>query len=185
VSRLPLDVRALLPEVDLIADEDLRARVIEVWESLWEESAFVRPEDVPISPEVPYPHVPHNRAVVGMAISIADILERFHGVSVDRDVLVAAGLLQDVSKLVEMAPGDDGGVVETEIGALFPHAFWASHTALEHGLPAAVAEIVLNHTPQSAQFPRTLEGKILWYADQIDVIAVFRDRWEKRVSIIR
>jgi hypothetical protein len=184
MSRPPLDVHALLPEVELIEDNDLRERVVAVWEQLWTESQFESPDQVPISLEVPYPHMPHNRSVVNMALAVADVLERFHGVEVDRDVLVAAGLLQDSSKLVEMAPGPDG-VVETEIGTLFPHAFWASHAALTHGLPPTVCEIVLNHTPQSARYPRTLEGKILWYVDQLDVIAVFGDRWQKRIYSTR
>jgi hypothetical protein len=116
-----------------------------------------------------------------MALAIADAFERFHGVLVDRDLLIAAGLLQDVSKLVEMKPGDEGEALNTEIGSLFPHAFWGSHVAIQHGLPLSICEIILDHTPQAARFPRTLEGKILYYADQLDILAVFGDRWRKEL----
>jgi hypothetical protein len=184
VKRPELDLAELLPEIDLIEDAELREKVIAVWEELWQASSFEALADVPIGPKIPYSHLPHNRAVITMALAMADAIERFHRISVDRDAMLAAALLQDVSKLVEMAP-DAGGVVQTEIGKSFQHGFWASHLALTHGLPLEVCEIVLNHTPDSPQLPRTLEGKILWYADQLDVIAVFGDRWVKHLFLTR
>lgn len=180
MSRAELAVDELLPELELIENVELRDKVRAIWQELWRESKFDAIEDVPISPKVPKPHLPHNRCVVMMAVAMADAIERFHGITVDRDVLVAAALLQDVSKLVEMQPGENGAE-HTDIGRSFQHAFWASHTALTHGVPLEVCEIVLNHTPDAPRFPASLEGKILWYADQLDVIAVFGDRWVKHL----
>jgi hypothetical protein len=108
MTKTELDVDELLPELHLIGDAELRDKVREIWQELWRESKFEALEDVPISPKVPTAHLPHNRCVVTMALAIADALERFHGITLDRDMLVAAGLLQDVSKLVEMQPGPDG-----------------------------------------------------------------------------
>ena len=105
-----------------------------VWQDLWQQSAWNSLEDLPSSPDFPVPHVPHNRSVIQMALAVADAFERFHGVVVDRDVLVAAGLLQDVSKLVEYGL-EDGKVILTELGRTYPHSFWAAHTALARGLP--------------------------------------------------
>jgi hypothetical protein len=93
-------------------------------------------------------------------------------------------LLQDASKLVEYGMRD-GRVVLTEIGQTYPHSFWAAHVALKHGLPDAVCHIVLTHTPQAAQFPASLESKILYYVDQLDVIAIYRDRWSKELWITK
>jgi hypothetical protein len=180
MTKADLDVDELLPELNLIQDAELRDKVRAIWQELWHESMFESLDDVPISPKVPNRHLPHNRCVVAMALAMADALEQFHGIRLDRDVLVAAGLLQDVSKLVEMQPGPDGAE-HTEIGRSFQHAFWASHKALEHGVPIEVCEIVLNHTPDAPRFPGSLEGKVLWYADQLDVIAVFGDRWVKHL----
>jgi hypothetical protein len=184
LTRPDLDLATLLPEIDLIEDRDMRDQVVAVWQDVWQHSSFEDLTDLPIGPKIPYPHLPHNRAVVAMAVAMADAIERFHGVTVDRDVLLAAALLQDVSKLVEMTPAD-GGVEQTEIGRSFQHAFWAAHKAIEHGLPLPVCEIILNHTPDAPSLPRTLEGKILWYADQLDVIAVFGDRWVKQLFLTR
>jgi hypothetical protein len=184
VTRPELDLAELLPEIDLIRNAELRAKVAAVWQELWQQSSFESLSAVPIGPRIPHPHLAHNRAVITMALAMADAIERFHRITVDRDVMLAAALLQDVSKLVEMAPGE-GGVVQTEIGKSFQHAFWAGHAALAHGLPLEVCEVVLNHTPDSPRLPRTLEGKILWYADQLDVIAVFGDRWVKHLVLTR
>jgi hypothetical protein len=184
VDRPELDLAEVLPEIELIQDKSLRDGVAAVWRGIWAESLFEDLGDLPIGPDIPQKHLPHNRAVVAMALSVADAIEEFHGISVDRDVLVAAGLLQDVSKLVEMAPCGDG-VEQTEIGRGFQHAFWAAHKSLEHGLPIAVCEIVMNHTPQSPRFPATLEGKILFYVDQLDLIAVSGEKWSKRLYLTR
>jgi hypothetical protein len=184
MSRPPLDLQAVLPEIELIQDPELREQVAAVWQDVWAESQFEDVMDCPIGPDVAYAHLPHNRAVVVMALSIADTLETSHGLTIDRDVLVAAGLLQDVSKLVEMTPSEDG-VDQTELGRGFQHAFWATHKAFEYGLPMPVCEIVMNHTPQSPRFPRSLEGKILWYVDQLDLIAVSGEKWAKRLYLTR
>ena len=179
-----LNLAAHLPEVDLITDPKVRAGVIAVWEHFWQESRWDDLAVMPVYPDVPKPHLPHNRAVVALALAAADVFERFHGVVVDRDTLVAAALLQDASKLVETQP-IPGGSELTDIGRAYPHAFWAAHQALLEGLPEAVCRIVLTHTPYSTRFPDSLEGKILYWVDQLDVIAVHGDRWRKELFITK
>jgi hypothetical protein len=43
----------------------------------------------------------------------------------------------------------------------------------------------LTHTPQASKFPESLEGKILYYVDQLDVIAIHKDRWKKELIVKR
>lgn len=186
VAKKPLDVRAIFPEVDSIADPSLREKVIAVWQELWEMSSYDDITKVPTSTDIPYPHIPHNRCVVAMAVAIADAYERFHGVKTNRDVLIAAGLLQDASKLVEMQPKTDGsGAERSPKGKAYPHAFYAAHVAIKHGVPEEICHIILNHTPQSPSFPDSLEGKILFYVDQLDVLAIHKDRWRKELFITK
>lgn len=182
--RAELDLDALLPEIRSIAGPELRDGVAAVWQELWQQSAFESPEDVPTSVEIHASHLRHCRSVIAIALAVADAFERFHGVRVDRDILVAAGLLQDVSKLVEYRP-DGTGYALTDAGRSYPHGFLGAHAALNHGLPAAVCEIIVTHSPTATTFPPSLEGKILYYADQLDVIAVFRDRWQKLLFITK
>ena len=180
----PLDFHALFPEIASIQDEKLAASVEAVWQELWQMSDWTSIESLPVSPEIRRPHIPHNRAVVEMAVAVADAIERFHQVKVDREVLVAAGLLQDASKLVEYAPSGDE-VALSDLGRQYPHGFLAAHVARKHGVPDAICHIILTHTPQAASFPTSLEGKILYYLDQIDILAIHGDRWRKQLMITK
>lgn len=184
-TRQPIDVVSLFPQVADIQNEPLRKAVVAVWQELWEMSTWKRLEDVPTSPEIPYPTLPHNQCVLDMAMSVADLFERHHGLKVNRDYLIAGAVLQDASKVVEMAPGADGKVVATALSKHYPHAFWAAHLALRHGIPDEVVHVLLTHSPQSPKFPSTIEGKILYYVDQIDVIGIFKDRWRKDLYITK
>ncbi len=184
-AKEPIEVAALFPEVGDIGDAKLREAVVATWQELWAMSPWTRIEEVPTSTEIPYPTLPHNRCVLEMALAVADAFARHHGVKVNRDHLIAAAILQDASKVVEFAPGRDGKAVPTALGRDYPHAFWAAHVALRHGIPDAIAHVLLTHTPQAAKFPATLEGKILYYVDQIDVIGIYKDRWRKELFITK
>src|SRR5688572_9605190 len=126
-----LDVEAIFPEIREIQDEDLRQKVVTVWQRLWEQGRWDRIEDLPVSSTIPYPHVPHNRAVAQLVLAMAKIFREIHGIEVDTHVLLAAALLQDASKLVEYAPGPDGKVIKTETGQKLGHAAYAAHVALD------------------------------------------------------
>jgi hypothetical protein len=185
LAKKPIDVVAIFPEVEQIKDAKLRRAVIEVWEELWRMSPWTDVNEVPTSPEIPYPTVPHNQSIMAMALAVADAFEKFHGVKVNRDHLIAAAILQDASKVVEFRRGANGTIENTTIGQNYPHAFWGAHLALQKGVPDAVVHVLLTHTPQAAKFPQTLEGKILYYVDQLDVIAIFKDRWRKELFITK
>src|SRR4051812_39256304 len=107
-DREPLDVAAIFPELAQISDRKLRDAVIAVWQELWAMSPWEDISEVPTSPEIPYPTVPHNQAVLAMALAVAETFEKFHRLKVDRDRLIAAAILQDASKVVEFARGPDG-----------------------------------------------------------------------------
>ena len=52
-------------------------------------------------------------------------------------------------------------------------------------MPNSVVHILLTHSPQAPKFPTSLEGKILYYVDQLDVLAIFKDRWRKELFITK
>ena len=184
-GKKPLDVVGMFPQIDEIRDTKLRQAVIDIWQELWAMSEWTDIATVPTSQEIPYPTLPHNQSVMRMALDVATAFETFHGVKVNRDHLIAEAALQDASKVVEMRPGKDGKPEVTEIGKAYPHAFWVAHLAVSRGLPDAVCHVLLTHTPQAAKFPDTIEGKILYYVDQLDVIAIFKDRWRKDLYITK
>lgn len=184
-EKKPIDVLRHYPQVNDIRDEKLRRAVVDVWETLWSLSAWNDPADLPTSGEIPYPNLPHTQCVVTLAVAMADALEKHHGVTVNRDHLIAAAVLQDASKVVEYAPGPDGKAVRTDIGRQYPHGFWCAHVAVEKGVPHEIGHVMLTHSSAAAKFPDTLEGKILYFADQLDVIAIHGDRWKKHLMISR
>lgn len=182
----PLDIVSVLPEIDWISNPELREKTIAVWNRMYEEGKW---EDIMALPcstkKTDYPHIVHNRSVVQMAVSCAKIVAELHHAEVDMDHLIAAALLQDVSKLVEYEPDGNGGCALSERGKKFMHAFLAAHVALEVGLPDDVAQVILTHTPDSPVYPQTLIGKILFYVDQLDMAAIKGDHWKKTNVIYR
>lgn len=182
-GRRKCQIEALYPEVDAIEDAQLRAAVGAVWDDMWARSAWADPGDVPTSGEISYPNLPHSRSVLQIALGIADAFATHHGLQVNRDHLIASAVLQDASKVVEYEPAPNGGASKTEIGKTFPHAFWCAHLGVIHGLPSDVCDTILTHSPSASRLPRTLEGKILFFADQIDVIAIHGDRWTKHLFL--
>lgn len=182
-ERKPLNITSVFPQILDIRDAVLQAAVIEVWEELWRQSKWSDLGDLPTSGEISYPNLPHSQCVVDMALAIADQFERHHKVMVNRDYLIAAAVLQDASKVVEYEPGPDGKARRTMIGKNFPHGFWCAHLAVNKGLPGEIAHVMITHSPQAAKFPDTLEGKILYYVDQLDVIAIHGDRWKKHLLV--
>ncbi len=183
--QVPIDVAALFPEFVQISDPALRQSVADVWQELWSQSSYTDIGDVPVSPEIPVPTLPHNQCVVRMALAMATEMERTYPIDLNRDYLIASAILQDASKVVEYTTTAAGEVEFTDIGRDYPHAFMASHVAIKKGIPPAVVHILLTHSPQSPKFPLTLEGKILYYADQMSVIGVFKDRWRKELFITK
>jgi hypothetical protein len=184
-DKQPINVLSIFPQVADIADLKLQAAVISTWKALWAMSPWTRIEEVPSSDEIAYPTLPHNQCVLEMAISVADLFDRHHGIKVNRDYLIAAGALLDASKVVEYELGPEGKVVTTALGKSYPHSFWAAHLALHEGIPDEVVHVLLTHSPGAPKFPSTIEGKILYYVDQIGVIGIFRDRWRKNLYITK
>ena len=181
--RKSLDVLAMFPQIAQITDAQLRQTVIDIWLELWAQSKWNDPADLPTSGEIPYPNLPHAQCVVTLALAVADAFERHHGTKINRDFLIAGAVLQDASKVVEYEPGADGKARRTSIGKNFPHGFWCAHVAASKGLPDEITHVMLTHSPTAPKFPDTLEGKILYYVDQLDVIAIHKDRWVKHLLV--
>jgi hypothetical protein len=180
-NRPAFGIATMYPQVDDITDSALRKAVAAVWDDLWAQSQWSDPQLVPTSGEIDYPNLPHTRSVLQIALAIADAFAVHHGLKVNRDHLIAASVLQDASKVVEYTPNEQGKAIKSEIGRTYPHAFWCAHLCVQHGLPADICETILTHSPSAAKLPSTLEGKILFFADQVDVIAIGGDRWKKHI----
>ena len=184
-KRAGLDIAKYIPEISRIKDKVIREKTAKVWSALWSESKFARLEDLPVNTSTKYPHIVHNRSVVVMAIEVAETVAKFHKAKVDMDVLISSAILQDASKLVETEPDGKGGTRKSDLGGRFQHAFYAAHMALEEGLPIPIAENIMEHTFDNSSYPKSLEAKILFYVDQVDMAALGLDRWKKTGAVYR
>lgn len=189
-------VLELFPELAQIKDGILRRRVAHIWIEIGQECRWERFEDVPknLGSERHRRLVDHVRGVTRMALALAEIGEREHGTAYNRDHLIAACLLHDVSKPVETEPDPNGAPThgpaapgkKSALGKSVQHALYATHKVFAHRLPLPVAHIVNTHTHQSAIRSATIEGAYLFYADYADSDAgiypmggeMFVQRWE-------
>src|SRR4051794_25770368 len=94
-------VERLLPELAQIGSSSLRRAVAEIWVECWRESRWERLSDAPKSPTEPaeLSLVLHTRGVTRQALAAAAVAEDVYGLAYDKDHLLAAALLHDVSKL--------------------------------------------------------------------------------------
>ena len=94
-----------LPEVSLIQNEDLRNKVVEAWAYALAESSFDRITSLPAegNPGVfrmkRGTQADHLRGVTRVAMAIAaEFQTAFPETDIDRDVVIAGGLVHDVGK---------------------------------------------------------------------------------------
>jgi HD superfamily phosphohydrolase YqeK len=122
--------------------------------------------------------VEHIRGVTQMALAICEIAERVQGKGYDRDMLLAACLLHDVSKPVEYEPDPAApkGTYprrgrQSALGRNVQHAVYATHKIFEKNLPVELAHLIVTHTHGSNMRGRTWEAAALFYADFADTDA--------------
>ena len=170
------DVRDHLPELREIADDDLRERVVEVWADAVADVEHESIADVPRS-TTPVPDasdqrteriVPHVRDVTVCAMALADCLADRLGVTIDRDAVVAAALVHDVSKAYELSETAMPGLDD-----LLIHPHYAIHLLAAHGFSTHVVHIVAAHSHNTAVEPATLEAQLVYHADMAALHGLF------------
>jgi len=104
-------------------------------------------------------------------LRVLHLVERIGSeVGADAEVLQAAALLHDVA---DAAPGEGGGRANHELTS----ADFARLVLLEEGWPEnriqAVEHCIRAHRYRSSETPQTLEAKLLFDADKLDVVGAF------------
>jgi putative nucleotidyltransferase with HDIG domain len=167
-------IKELLPELTEIEDGPLRAKVLAVYEAALERGGW-RPEDMARLPSTllmdppPATYAEHTRAVTRCAVAVADVMGSTYGgrLNINRDHLVAAGLLHDVGKLLEYRE-EGGRFVKSELGRMLRHPFSGAALCYEFGLPAAVVHVVATHAREGEGARATPEAIIIHHADFIN-----------------
>lgn len=169
-------IRAELPEIDLLTDSAMQDAVVRVWAELLEESGYDRIGDCPAFPGISakrYDLARHTRHSVRNCIHLADTLKEFWDIDCNRDILLAASLCHDVSKLNEYE-GEMG--TATDIGRSMLHAQLGGVRCRDVGLPPEVVYIVSYHPfhpPHIHLKPKSLEFVILACAEHGGADPVF------------
>ncbi len=167
------EVEDLWPEIQWIADEDLRQKTALVWQKALEKSVLT-PEDlnrIPFTllcgPDLKVTFMDHKRAVVHIARDSGNKMNEFFGdeLPVDMDVLIAGAILADVGKLLEYVLDENGKAVQGPYGKLVRHPFSGVSLAESCGMPPEVSHIIAAHAGEGDMIKRSTEAYIVHHAD--------------------
>jgi HD superfamily phosphohydrolase YqeK len=174
-SLTPAQLVEIFPEIDQISDKTLRTGLEDIWIEIAGEMAWNDLLEIPKNTkgEVGRSLVEHIRGVTNMAVAICEIALTHQNKAFDRDLLLAACLLHDVSKPVEYEPLPDSiskpGEIrpgrQSQLGLSVQHASYATHKIWQKKLPLELAHLVLTHTHASGMRGKTWEAAALFYAD--------------------
>lgn len=164
-------VRTLWPELEWIADADLREKVTNTWVRALELSPLT-PEDlstIPFTlllPDCPVSFMEHKRCVVHIARRAGEAMREFmgHALSVDMDTVIAGAILADVGKLLEYEKVG-GKAVQSQRGRFLRHPFTGVGLAMAAGVPDSVCHIIAAHADEGDLVARSTEAFIVHHAD--------------------
>ncbi len=169
-------VLALLPEINEIKDEPLRAKVIACWSEAMAYRKWTIDElrSIPftlLAENVQIYFIEHVRTCTRMAIAVDKVLDEAYGkrkTPVNRDVLIAGSVLADVGKLFEFDKNPDGTVYKSDYGKNLRHPFSGVGLAFKHDLPPEVMHVIAVHSKEGAGEKRSPEAIIFHHVDFID-----------------
>jgi len=107
----------------------------------------------------------HTIALVESCEKISDVLEKTHGLPLNRDILIASAIVHDIMKLFEWRKGPQG--VE-HTGVMLDHTMFATSELYSRGFPEEVVHIVAAHFGESGPTPpRSFEALLLSQIDSV------------------
>ena len=166
-------VMKLWPELDWIADQDLREKTAKTWETALERSVLGAGdlERIPFTllcgPDLKVSFMTHKRCVVHVARECGEKMNSFfrNDLPVNMDVLISGAILADVGKLLEYELDDKGNAVQGKYGQYLRHPFSGVSLAEECGIPPEVCHIIAAHASEGDSVKRTTEAYIVHHAD--------------------
>ena len=161
----------ILPEFELIKDDDLRLQCLQVWDEVMTTGGWSMEdlEQIPFTLLIPNCSVgfrEHVQAVTQVAIKTAEVLSQFYSqyYSLNMDTIVAGALLHDIGKLLEYRR-EGKCFIKSESGHLLRHPFSGAGLAMKHDLPAEVVHIIAAHAKEGDFSYRSPEAVIVHHAD--------------------
>jgi len=163
-------VRKALPELELISDEGLREKTLDVWIDAMEQGGWevgdldAMPFTLLIDTGVSF--LDHTRSVTRTAVAIAEAMKPFYGdrMPIDMDRLVSGGILHDVGKLLEYKR-EGGKFSKSDVGKDLRHPFSGTALAFKHGIPSEICHLIAAHAKEGDGARRMPEAHIIHHAD--------------------
>lgn len=164
----------LIPEFNAIQDEDLRQRVLAVWQEAMEIGGWTV-DDLGQMPytllieKVDITFAQHVKTVCRLCIVMEHVLKESYGdrYRIDKDTLIAGALLADVGKLMEFRK--EGNKYKwASMYQYLRHPFTGVALCFKHGIPEAVMHVVATHSWEGDRFKRRPEAIIFHHADFTD-----------------
>ncbi|WP_431282482.1 HD domain-containing protein [Humitalea sp. 24SJ18S-53] len=166
-----------LPELADIQHEELRRKCIDAWCLALSETSFGRITDLPGEANPGMftlkrgNQAAHLRGVTRIALAIADdFITSYPEVRIDRDIVLAGGLLHDVGKAWEFEPANRARWTTDPSANGSPslrHPVYGAHICIAVGLPESIAHIALAHSMEGEHLIRGLECLIVQRADHL------------------
>jgi len=165
------ELRAVLPEIDLIEDTSLSRKTQAAWQIALRAAGITADDmnEMPFSLLAKASGVSlaeHIRAVTRSALALADEMTSSYGdrVKIDRDLVAAGGLVHDIGKVLEYEKTDDG-YQKGYYGKMLRHPFSGVWICSQAGLPVEVMHIVAVHSKEGDGGHRSVEASIIFHCD--------------------
>lgn len=197
---------ALLPELELIKDSQLREKVVDAWQLACSLGGYQNIEDIPTEAFEMLPDTPnirHQREAARIAASIVNGLKELN-VKLNEDYVIAATLCHDLGKAVEWRKnqtgfyfrGNDAGTFYGSNQDMPPlnddvsyqvarHPVWGFYIAMTVGMPEHVAHMIGAHSYEGEHLFRSPEARIVRQADVIWWEQVARQRTGQPKDVVR
>ena len=164
----------IIPEFNEIGEEDLRTRVLAVWQEAMEIGGWTADdlERIPCTLLVEDADISFAKkvsTVCRLCIAMEGVLREAYGdrYEIDKDTLIAGALLADVGKLIEFRK--EG--TEYKWASMYQylrHPFTGVALGFKHGIPEPVMHIIATHSWEGDKFKRRPEAIIFNHADFTD-----------------
>ncbi len=161
--------------LEMISDRELAGKVVNAWVIAAEEGGWNSMDELK---EMPFTlltkthgvdFIQHTLAVTRGALGLmAAQLESYGDVRpypMDKDVLIAGGLLHDVGKLVEIEPDGRGGYRKSYSGKIARHPISGTVIAAKAGIDGPVLNTIACHAKEGENRPQRVETILIHQAD--------------------
>jgi len=168
-------IQILNPFLDQIKNTDLRAKVIKTWmdgcrQGGWTTCAQLQQMPFTLATDpMGISFLEHTRAVTQGALGLADAQLNNYGdhlpYSIDRDRIIAGGLLHDIGKLLEIESDMQGGWRMSHSGKCMRHPISGVILAQRAGVPEDILNIIACHAKEGEGRAQVVETVLVHQAD--------------------